>query len=166
MIMLKKFISLLVIFIMIISLAGCKKDARPDFSELLIRTEKYYKDAVFDFGEAFYSDSCWYLFFSAVSEDDVLIKAYEDENRRLLSVRVSMLDNGDEGNEAAFIKISSAVAKAWCDVEDIDEFLKNTGLYDENIIFSEQCRTYEQGRYKAEFYNSAFGSSLDIHFVM
>ncbi len=164
--MLKKSISLLVIFITVFLCGGCKKEQRPDFSELLLRIERSDKQLQADFAEAFYSDSHWYIFLSIINEHDVLIKAKEDENRRLLSVSVSMINNDVEGNDTAFIKIASAAAMAYCDVDDIDDFLINTGLYEEGIIFSGECRTYEYGNYKADFYNSSFGSQLKIDYII
>ena len=96
----------------------------------------------------------------------MLIRAAEDENRRLLSVSVSMMDGGIEGSAEAFMKIAANMTRAYCDIENTEEFLMNTGLYDEGIIFSDECRTYECGRYRAEFYNSAFGSQLKIDYII
>lgn len=164
--MLKKIILLLVILVTVFLSGGCKKDMRPDFSELLLRIERSDRELQADFAEAFYSAPYWYIFLTLINEHDVLIKAQEDENRRLLSVSVSMTNNDVEGSEAAFVKIASAAARAYCDIDDADDFLAGTGLYEEGIIFSEECRTYESGNYKADFYNSSFGSQLKIDFVV
>lgn len=160
-IMLKKSVSLLVIFFIIILSSGCKKTERLDFSELLIRTEKFNDSLDADIDRAFYSDGCWYLFFSVAAENDVLLKAQEDENMFLTKVSITTMDSGQEISEQAFIDVARAVTEAFCALEDTESFAKGTGLYDD-IIFSDELRHYEEGRYTADFFNSPLGASLII----
>ncbi len=163
--MLKKTVSLLVIFFVAVFFAGCNKETRIDFSELLLRTERYHKDIDTDISEAFFSDGSWFVFLSTVAEDDVILKATEDENKYLVSVSVSIVSNDIEGSADAFIKLAEAVIKAFCDVEDSKAFAERVGLYEENIVFSEERRVYEEGRYKLSFFNSSLGSSVIAELV-
>lgn len=158
----KKTVSFLVIFFIVLFFGGCKKTERLDFSELLIRTEKYNESLDADINRAFYSDSCWYLFFSVAAENDVLLKAEEDENLLLTKVSVTTMDSGQDAAKQAFIDVVRAVMEAFCSVENTDEFALNTGLYDENIIFSDEIRYYEEGRYSTEFFNSPLGTAMMI----
>lgn len=163
--MLKKTVSLLVIFFVVVFFAGCEKEARLDFSELILRTVRYHKDIDIDISEAFFSDGNWFIFLSSATEDDVILKAAEDENKYLVSVSISTVNNGIDGSAAEFIKLAEAVTEAFCDIGDVKAFLGNVGLYEENIIFSEERRVYEEGRYKLSFFNSSLGSSLMAELV-
>lgn len=158
--MLKKSVYILVIFLGVSLFSGCKKETRIDFSELLIRTQRYHGEIEADFGDAFFSEDSWYIFLSSLEGDDTLLKATQDGNKYLVFVELTVANSGVEGNEQAFIKLAEAVTKAFCDLDNTKAFLEEGGLYEENIIFSREFRCVEKGRYTLSFFNSSLSSSL------
>lgn len=164
--MLKKIMSLLLIIAVSISLVACNRENRFVFSELLKRIGKELPDVEVNMEDAFFSDGEWFLFLSVSEENDIIITASEDEsNKYLTSVAVSSVNMGLEGQVEQYIKVCEAAADAFIFGIDAKKALESTGFYTENIIFSDEVRFFEEGRFKLSFFNADIGSTLLMEMV-
>ncbi len=162
----KKLLSLLLIFTTVLSFSACKKENRFDFSELLIRTEDFYGEKELSLENAFFSENKWFLFLSICETDDMLITAKEEEDTKyLLSVSVTVLNTGNDGQREAFVKMCKAVIRSFMPERNIDELAENIALSDIEAVFSDEVYFYTEGRYKLSLFNSEQSSTMIIELV-
>ncbi len=159
----KKVLSVLCIFSLLTALVSCTSQLRIDFSELLKRTQKQFPELTLDMENAFYSDGEWFLFVSLCAQDDILLTASADENGCLTCVGISAVRIIDcEEQKKSFIEFSEAAAGAFMGEISPSALLNELGLYDESLIFSQQVRFSEYGRFSASFFNADVGSTVRI----
>lgn len=156
----KKLLSLLLIIALIVSFSSCTKPVRVDFSELLLRMEKELNDYSLDIENAFFSEQQWFLFVSAVTSDDILITAKEDENKFITDVGISVINTGDTSVIPVYINFCEAAGNALLYNTDTKALLTESALYEENTVFSENTYFAQLGRYKVSFFNAEMGSTV------
>ena len=113
-----------------------------------MRMRKEITEYEFKEEDAFFSEGQWFLFVTAVSEDDILITVKEDENRYVTEVGISALNTG------------KAAANAFVFAADTDLLFDKTGVFDRKRIFSEDTYFAEDGRFKLSFFNADMGSTV------
>lgn len=162
-IMIKKNLSVLLIFSVLLCFSGCHRENRFDFSELMRRMESFDERIVFDTQKAFFSKGEWFVFLSVAEEDDIIVSAKEDENTGYItSVSVSTVNTGKESDSKVFLDVCVAAADAFIFGTDKKDALEGVGLFNENVIFSENTYFYETGRFNLSFFNADMGSTLII----
>lgn len=158
----KKLLSLLLIFTFILSFCGCRREERIDFSELLFRINRKDKSISVEVEDAFFSDSRWFLYVTVQYENDHLITAVQDENKKLISVKISTLNTGENGRDEAFRRFCKLAGEAFVSEKvNVDSLFEEAGLY-EGQLFRDGSGFSEKGRYRVSAFYSDMGCSLII----
>ncbi len=158
--MTKKLLCLLFIFPLVLSFVSCTKPARIDFSELLLRMEKDLSLYELDIEDAFFSEGQWFLFVSAVAQDDILITVKEDENSFLTDVGISAINTGDDKIAEVYVSFCKAACNAFVFDADGAALLEEAGVLESNAVFSDKVSFSEDGRFKVSFFNAEQGSTM------
>ncbi len=161
----KKAVSLLLIFVLSLSLGCCALEQRIDFSECVRRINRCYGTYEISDKDAFFSENEWFLFADTLGEDDILITGTEGEGRLLTRLSVSVINNGITGQEEIFIDLCEAAVNAFCENADKKKILADSHVCDEGVLFTENAFFSENGRFATSLYTAGMGCTLVIEII-
>lgn len=161
--MLKKAMSVLLIFSLLTVLNSCSREKRISFSELIKRMNENGIANELHMSDAFFSDGEWFLFIKHENEDKLILTAAENADSKYIEKASVSVINDEKGETAQeFISLCEALTASFTFDIDKKESLEQTGLYDKGMLFSESTSFYDEGRFSFSFFNADLGSTLLI----
>lgn len=162
----KKAVSLLLIFISVLSSGACTYETRIDFSELIRRMNSASAVYEAEIKEAFFSEGEWFLFVDTLSESDILITAKEDEDKILTEVSVSVINCGKDGQKEIFSDFCKRAVKAFTVNHETDKIIEDSGINNTEGFFKEDAYFSENGRFSTSLFTAEHGCSFIIETVI
>ena len=162
---LKKTAAVLLIFVSCFGLSQCAMAQRIDFPECLRRMERIYDTYELNFENSYFSEGEWFLFTDTLSESDVLITAREEEGGLLMSVGVSIINTGADGQDEVFISLCEAAVRAFTENADSEKILSDSRIYEEGVLFSDAVQISENGRFRTSLFNADAGSTFVVEII-
>lgn len=158
----KKAVSLLLIFIFVLSAGACTYETRIDYSELIRRINS--DDAVYEaeIKESFFSEGEWFLFVDTLSESDILITAKEDEDKILTEVTVSVINCGNDGQKEIFSDFCKRAVRAFTANHETDKIIEDSGINNTESFFTENAFFSENGRFETSLFTAEHGCTFVI----
>ena len=161
----KKAVSLLLIFIFLVSAAACTLEARIDFSELIRRMNSATDIYKAETTEAFYSEGEWFLFIEASDNCEILVTGKENEDKILTSVTVSVINNGNEQQKEIFSDFCQRAVRAFTENYDSDKIIRDSGVTATDSFFTDNAYFSENGRFATSLFTAQHGCTFIIEII-
>lgn len=162
----KRFLSILLCFMLIISVSGCKKDERFDLSELKIRLENADEKYSFSYEDIFYSDAVYYIYYSFRSENDVLLTVKEDSNLNVIRISAAVWSTADESTVSEYEIFCEELTRIFVSEKEREGLIEETGLFADGVLFTDFVSVSEKTDYTARAFSSEFGAVYVLEFNM
>ena len=142
--------------------ASCAREARFGIWELERRLKETNVAYAFDTESMFRKEGVYHVFYRT-ENGTLLLKAEEDGQRRLRGISLTATET-DRASAGAFCALAGTLADLFLPEEARTEAHAALGLDDPGRLFADETLTFSCGRYEAELFKSAKGSSLLLRY--
>ena len=145
-----------------ISLCACARAQRFGVWELEKRLCEADKKYAFDTESVFRKEGVYHIFYRT-ENGTLLLKAKEDEKRRLTDLSLTLAST-DPDAAAAFSALACTLADVFLPEENRADAKASLKLADPAAFFTDETLTADYGRYQAVFFKTQKGASLMLRY--
>lgn len=146
----------------LLSLAGCVKDKRFDYSELNYRLREKAPQFSFRETDLFYADGVYYCYYSLGETEDTLLTMKEDAEGKLDRVTLTLAAPPTDARFEDFRNFALALAEIFIPAADTEAIRAAANLDSPALLLQQTLSTYSNGFYSA----AAFAGEPAVSFIL
>ena len=146
----------------ILLLCACTRAQRFGLAELERRLSGIDGEYAFDQQELYRDEGVYHIFYRTVN-GTLLLKVKEDDRQRISSLSLTTAGT-DADTSADFSALACALTDVFLPEENRADAKGALGLADPSAFFTDETLTAEYGRYKAVFFKTTQGVSLELKY--